>query len=251
MGEELDATEFTVSKVIKDLDVILNRIEPSGFSGLSLASGSTGFLSDIGQRINSINASINLTAETSASQVEKAIYLLRDWMVNGAIVRVIGAGRAKLAGSMPANRLAHGGARVSIQDDFVPMPHSIKGGGIIAVSASGKTRSVLAVLQNIKQKKANIKIIGIADFQASQFCDLCDIFVGIRLAKLQNPLQALADTEEFVISMLLDAMVVYAGKLAGFDDTTWRLGHEDIGPSGPYGAPTRSDIYTSDPYFQL
>src|SRR5690348_6517525 len=67
-------------------------------------------ISDIGQRIQSIGSSILETATHSKPQILAAAHLFRDWMVYGNIVRVIGAGRAKLAGSIPANRLAHGGA---------------------------------------------------------------------------------------------------------------------------------------------
>jgi D-arabinose 5-phosphate isomerase GutQ len=189
----------------------------------------------IQQRTDAINESIHKTVEGSKHEINDAIRYFRDWMLNGAIVRVLGAGRAKLAAAIPANRLAHGGARVYIQDEIIPMPHSIKGGGIIAVSASGKTPSVIEALKSLKNKDERIKRIGIAQSTADKdFIDNCHIFIGIKGTDIYNPLQALADTSEYVISMLLDAMVVAAGKLAGYDDAKWRLGHEDIGPTGPY-----------------
>lgn len=204
---------------------------------------------EIKQRIEFIGASIVKTASGSKEEIEKAILLFRDWMLNGTIVRVIGAGRARLAGSIPANRLAHGGARIYIQDDIIPMPHSIKGGGIIAVSASGKTPSVINVLKSVREMGENIKIVGIAKKGAKEFQSCCDIFIGIEQeTELPNPLQALADTGEYVISELLDAMVVAAGKLAGFDDTKWQIGHEDIGATGPYDASLQSDISYVFPY---
>jgi D-arabinose 5-phosphate isomerase GutQ len=200
---------------------------------------------EIQDRIDSIASSVKKTAEDSKKQVMKTILVLRDWMLNGTIVRIIGAGRARLAGSIPANRLAHGGARVYIQNDIIPMPHSIKGGGIIAVSASGETPSVLNVLKSVNKKgRQDIKIVGIASKDAKEFQSYCHIFIGIdQDTDLPNPLQALADTGEYVISELLDAMVVAAGKLAGFDETTWRLGHEDIAETGPYDTiPQSSEI---------
>jgi D-arabinose 5-phosphate isomerase GutQ len=158
--------------------------------------------SEIKQRIEFIGDSITKTLLGSKEGVENAILLFRDWMVHGTIVRVIGAGRARLAGSIPANRLAHGGARVYIQDEIIPMPHSIKGGGIIAVSASGKTPAVISVLESVRKKyEGNIKIVGIADKDAIEFQDYCDIFIGIdQDIELTNPLQALADTGEYIIS---------------------------------------------------
>ena len=186
------------------------------------------------QRIDFFAGSAKETIEKSNMKISEATEKLRDWMVDRANVRLIGAGRAKLAGAIPANRLAHGGARAYIIDDLIPMPHSSKQGGIIAVSASGTTLTVIDALRKVRNDETGIEVIGIADHKAKEFEDLCDIFIGIRLTELPNPLKALADTQEYVISMILDAMVVAAGKMAGFDDTTWRLGHENIGPSGPY-----------------
>ncbi len=121
-----------------------------------------------------------------------------------------------------------------VQDDIIPMPHTIKRGGVIAVSASGKSGSVLRLLKDVESKNPAIQIVGIADKHADEFCNLCDVFIGIEASEIENPLEALADTNEYVCSMLLDAMVVAAGKRAGFDNTTWRLGHENLGATGPY-----------------
>ena len=55
-----------------------------------------------------------------------------------------------------------------------------------------------------------------------------------------NPLSALADTEEYVISEILDGLVVMAGKKNGYNDDAWRRGHEDIGPTGPYAPELRT-----------
>jgi len=190
---------------------------------------------EIPARIHFIADSICATAQADRDQVAAAVRLVSNWMLEGAIVRIIGAGRARLAGSIPANRLAHGGARVYIQDDIIPMPHSIKGGGIIAVSASGRTESVLNTLRSVQKKGRRIKVLGIAKADAREFRDLCDVFIGIVEAQSPPPaLLALADAGEQVINELLDAIVVAGGKLAGFDETTWRIGHEDLGPTGPY-----------------
>jgi D-arabinose 5-phosphate isomerase GutQ len=199
----------------------------------------------IEQRTEAFRESFKKTVEGSEEEIKEVIEYFRDWMLNGTIVRVVGAGRARLAAAIPANRLAHGGARVYIQDELIPMPHTIKGGGIIAVSASGETPSTIEILEKIKKEKKDkrIIIIGIANKTAEKFQKLCSpLFIGIdNSTNLDNPLQALADTEEYVISMLLDAMVVAAGKLAGYDDAKWRLGHEDLGASGPWHFTSKFD----------
>ena len=191
-------------------------------------------LSEIEERERLHTESLIRTARTSANEVARAVDTLRRWMTERMIVRVIGAGRAKLAGAIPANRLAHGGARLYIVDDLVPMPHTYRAGGVIAVSASGKTPTVLEALRKARAASSGIVVVGIAMHDAKQFRELCDVFIGIRPSDKPNPLRALADLEEYVISRLLDAIVVAAGKAAGYDETAWRLGHENLGPTGPY-----------------
>ena len=190
----------------------------------------------IAQRLKAIHAQLNASLMAHADAVDQAAEMLSRWMLQGRIVRVIGAGRARLAAAIPANRIAHGGARVYVQDDIIPMPHTIRGGGLIAVSASGRTQSVLSILRSTKQYSRDVKVLGIAASSAHEFASLCDVFIGIEPPSqiIPNPLRALADTEEYVISEMLDGLVVSAGQLAGFDDAHWRLGHEDIGSTGPY-----------------
>lgn len=227
-------------EIVKEYNEIINHIEnnldkcPDNINSQLIQEADQ--LEDIRKRIEFIDHCMIKTAENSREDIRKAIDTFRQWMINGTVVRIIGAGRARLAGSIPANRLAHGGARVFVQDDIIPMPHSIKGGGIIAVSASGKTPSVLDAMRYVNQNCGNnIQIVGISDKNASEFKSLCNVFIGIdEEIGIINPLHALADTGEHVISGLLDAIVVAAGKSAGFDDTTWRLGHEDLGSTGPY-----------------
>lgn len=191
---------------------------------------------NIQSRIQFINECILKTLKGSENQIKETVDLFCEWMVKGSVVRLIGAGRARLAGAVPMNRLSHGGARLYINDDNIPMPHSIHGGGIIAVSASGKTESVLKVLRHVRESTGNITIVGIASKNANEFKAYCDVFIGIdEDVDFINPLTALADTGEQLICQLLDAIVVAAGKKAMFDDTRWRLGHEDIGSTGPYG----------------
>lgn len=185
-------------------------------------------------RIEYIGNCVKATVCNSNEAVVNTVNHLKKWMINGSVVRIIGAGRARLAGAMPANRLHHGGARVYFQNDIIPLPHSVKGGGLIALSASGKTKDVLDIMQKVYKMGDDITIIGIASSEADEFKKYCHEFIGIVDESSSNPLSALADTGEYVISDLLDALVVAAGKLAGFDDIHWRLGHEDLGSTGPY-----------------
>ena len=131
------------------------------------------------RRSESIHRQVITTVEQHRKEIDDAIDTFLRWMMEGSIVRIVGAGQARLAASIPANRLAHGGARVYVQDDFVPMPHTIRGGGIIAASASGTTRAVLDVMKSARDEGRDVQIVGIAADDAAEFRSHCDIFLGI------------------------------------------------------------------------
>ena len=192
----------------------------------------------IAARVYSISHAVQHTLLRNRAELSKAVLLVAKWMENDEPVRVLGAGRALLAAAMPGNRLAHAGAHVSFMGGMVPMPNSRQGGGVIASSASGRTVAVLEAMKTARELNKGIDILGIAHHQAKEFADLCDVSIGLHLPKDEyaNPLSALADTEEYMISEILDAIVVLAGQHLGFDDEVWRRGHEDIGPTGPYSA---------------
>lgn len=187
-------------------------------------------------RVHSISHAVCHTCLRNQQQIDQACEIIAGWMRGHEIVRFLGAGRALLATTMPGNRLAHGGAQVSFMGGNVPLPNSERGGGVIACSASGKTRPVLEAMEIAKKHNPAIPIVGFASHDSTEFASLCSIFVGIHTPKSEypNPLSALADTEEYVIAELLDGIVVLAGRRNGFVDETWRRGHENIGPTGPY-----------------
>jgi D-arabinose 5-phosphate isomerase GutQ len=190
----------------------------------------------IGARHRAIHGAIQSTLDASADAILAAVTEIQTWIRTEEIVRVVGAGRALLAAAIPANRLAHAGARAYVQNGMIPMPNTIRGGAILAASASGKTPTVLELLKTARLRNPKIRIVGIADARAREFRDLCHVFVGIEGHNdaMPNPLRALADTGEYVISELLDAMVVAAAKRAGKTDEAFREGHEDLGATGPY-----------------
>jgi len=193
-------------------------------------------LEAMNSRVWAISHAIRETIARHDQDLLSGIKQLEQWIRNHEVVRVIGAGRALHAASIPANRLVHTGADVYVINDVVPLPNSNKDGGIIASSASGRTKAVLEMMEDAKTKNPRIVVLGIADANAATFADLCDIFVGVEddSGPYDNPLHALADTGEYVISELLDAMIVAAGKRLGLTDEDFRGNHEDIGPTGPY-----------------
>jgi len=187
-------------------------------------------------RIDAISAATLLTLNRSSAEVFAATSEVERWVDVKEIVRVVGAGRALLAAAISANRLAHAGVRVHVIHDIAPLPNTARGGAILAASASGRTMAVIDVMRRARQRNSRIRIVGIADATAVEFASLCDIFVGIHhpCAGRANPLRALADTAEHVISAVLDAIVVAAAIRAGLDENDLRDGHEDLGDTGPY-----------------
>ncbi|MDE5575619.1 MAG: hypothetical protein K2I87_07905 [Bacteroidales bacterium] len=189
-------------------------------------------------RCMAISETVTTTIRECPEEITIAKEMIKVWINQHAAIRILGAGRALLAASLGANRLAHAGTLISFMGGMVPMPNSILGGGIIAASASGQTRHVIEAMKVAKEHNPNIKILGFAknSQKAVEFMDLCDCFIGLRsrALPLPNPLFALADEEEMAIAELLDGLVVLAGQELGFTEEMWRLGHEDIGPTGPY-----------------
>lgn len=196
-------------------------------------------------RINAISETSAATLTEYASNISNVVSVFSSWMRREAVVHVIGAGRALLAASLAANRLAHGGARVYILGDKAPPPSSQFGGGVIAASASGETPVVLEIMDfvqklNRESRRPQIKVVGLSNPEAHQvgtfprFPDLCTLglFLGIRPTEGVK-LRGLADLEEQAINQVLDALVVAAGLEIGVN---FRLGHEDLvgGATGPH-----------------
>jgi D-arabinose 5-phosphate isomerase GutQ len=227
-----------LKKRLTDLDSHLARLPDSNSIVQAPFSEEAPWISDaVAARTDSIAEGVRATVSGSKETITQVTEVFLRWMTEHTSVRVLGAGRARLAASIPANRLAHGGAHVFVQDDIIPMPHTVRGGGVIAASASGQTPSVLEVLRKIRDKAPNFTVVGIAAEQAEEFRSLCSHFIPIKRGNPPpNPLSALADIDEYIISEVLDAVTVAAGKLGGFDDRKWRLGHENLGATGPYDA---------------
>ena len=143
-------TERSSKEDTADIDSLLPPIQDTSSWGMIIA------------RVYSISNAVAHTCMLDYRELDDATDLISNWMKNKNVVRILGAGRALLAGTMPGNRMAHGGAQVSFMGGNVPMPNSLVGGGIIACSASGKTKPVLEAMNIAKKNNHEIKIIGLA-----------------------------------------------------------------------------------------
>jgi len=177
-------------------------------------------------RDQAIQESLASTIDGDWDKVQLAVDQFAIWMNNGAEVRIVGLGRARLAASMAANRLAHGGAHVSVIGDIAPTANTSLKGGLIAASASGKTLEVLSIMRTAKAR--GLVIVGFSNPKAQEFKDLCDVFVPIYPAKKPVKMHALADLDEQAIAELADAIVVAAGMKLGYTEEKWKEGHENI-----------------------
>jgi hypothetical protein len=199
----------------------------------------------VDQRLLAVKSIVLNAINDNPEAFKRIRYIFGKWMVSHEIVRVIGAGRALLAAALPANRLAHGGATVSILNDRSPLPNSRLGGGIIALSASGETKSVLDIMKfalDVNRKREvfrqdPITVVGFSKDTAKVFSDLCTTgyFLGIRPEIYDEgvKLRALGDLEEYALSELFEVLVVNAGLELGIN---FRLGHEDLvgSATGPW-----------------
>jgi len=171
--------------------------------------------------------------------VRRIIKRLGDWMVNEGHVRIAAAGRALQAALLAAHRLSHTGCIVSAVNTCLPVANSRLGGGLLAASASGKTKDVLAVMARVRELNVQrrrhgfeeLTVVGISDQKTREFEALCSpgYFIGLTPQRCQ--LRGLADIEEHIIAQVLDTCVMAAAYERGINP---RLLHEDLGPTGPH-----------------
>jgi len=190
-------------------------------------------LLNIGATAQAIAHGVWLSAALEHDAIEGVIDVMTRWILNEENVRLVAAGRMRLAASMAGNRLCHAGARVVHIYDITPLPHTDLDGSVLACSSSGQTPEVLQAMEKARTRNEHITIVGVASAKAAAFRDLCHHFVGIHLdERMPNPLKLLASWGEHVGGQLLDAIVSLAVQRAGLREEDLR--HENMGPTGPY-----------------
>jgi len=204
-----------------------------------------------GERHKYYEKTILTTIDKQTGQISDAIDLLVESLRNGFSVRFLGAGRARLVAAVPANRLCHAGANVSIISDTIPMPNTRLGGFVFAVSASGTSIDVINAMEKARKRRdagaeeggriikpITIPIVGISALTGKdkyqKLCDrfqaACDVFIHIQVDTAEkSDFNHLGDNEEHVIMELLDFMVACAINITGRKN---EILHEDLGPTG-------------------
>ena len=178
-------------------------------------------------RANAVAQMAVTSFATSLAEAERAVELLASWMEQRAIIRIIDAGGSPLAAGLAARRLFAGGARVHMQQQIVPIPPAINGGGIIALCGDGHPDAIVGLLRSARGRNRDIKIVGIGSSAAVDVAELCDAFVGVQ--SIVDDSQDLAlDLQSHVVAHVLDSLVVYAGRTLGYTALRWQLGEENL-----------------------
>lgn len=160
--------------------------------------------------------SVNIIKEY---QVEDFLKNLIEIYKEGRKVLVVGAGRSGLIGRAFAMRLMHLGFNVYVLGDTV-VPPLRAGDALIAISGSGRTRSVITVAEAAKSVGA--KVIALTTYINSPLAKVSDIIVEIpgrtkvssendyytrQLIGIYEPLAPLGTLFELVAMVVLDAVV--------------------------------------------
>lgn len=171
--------------------------------------------------------------ENAPLAAQEAATLFASWMDERAVVRVIGTEQGRLAATLPARRLFVGGARVHIQGDSLPMPHSLSGGGIIAVATGEQEHAVSAALYQHRRKNRDIKIMGLGFDPKNRIAEICDTFIAVPAGANSREQSSQASIHAQVIAQLLDSLVLFAGGTLGYTEKRWVLGYEDFDSGTP------------------
>jgi 6-phospho-3-hexuloisomerase len=173
-------------------------------------------------------------------QVEDFIKTLIEVHKEGKKVLVVGAGRSGLIGRAFAMRLMHLGFNVYVLGDTI-VPPLRAGDALIAISGSGRTRSVITVAEAAKSVGA--KVIALTTYINSPLAKLSDMVVEIpgrtkissendyytrQLIGIYEPLAPLGTLFEVVAMVVLDAVVVELMVQLGKTEEDLRKLHANI-----------------------
>lgn len=123
--------------------------------------------------INYIYSAIELIDDT---EKEKMINTLLESLKDNKKIFVVGAGRSGLVSKAFAMRLMHLGFNVYVVGETL-MPPMDKGDILLAISGSGRTKTIIAVAEAAKSLGA--RIIALTSHPSSPLAKLADILVRI------------------------------------------------------------------------
>jgi 6-phospho-3-hexuloisomerase len=184
--------------------------------------------------------------------IHKAVELINDFekenMVNtllearkeGKRIFIVGAGRSGLVAKAFAMRLLHLGFNVYVVGETI-LPPMNKGDILVAVSGSGRTKTVVAVAEAAKSLGA--KIIALTTYPESPLGKLADVIVRIpgrtklateedyivrQVIGVHEPLAPLGTLFEATTLIFLDGLVVELMNKLGVSESELRERHANI-----------------------
>jgi len=184
--------------------------------------------------------------------IHKAVELINDFekenMVNtllearkeGRRIFIVGAGRSGLVAKAFAMRLLHLGFNVYVVGETI-LPPMNKGDILVAVSGSGRTKTVVAVAEAAKSLGA--KIIALTTYPESPLGKLADVIVRIpgrtklateedyivrQVIGVHEPLAPLGTLFEATTLIFLDGLVVELMSKLGVSESELRERHANI-----------------------
>jgi 6-phospho-3-hexuloisomerase len=176
----------------------------------------------------------------SDSEKEAFLNTLLEARKNGKRIFVTGAGRSGLVAKAFAMRLLHLGFNVYVVGETI-LPPIVKEDVLLAVSGSGRTKSVVAIAEAAKAIGA--KVVALTTFPDSPLGKIADILVRIpgrtKLAKeedyyvrqvmgVHEPLAPLGTLFEATTMIFLDGVVVELMNKLGITEAELQERHANL-----------------------
>lgn len=214
MGVAVDAiAEQAAARLRKAHGALFSVVTPMAMP--SQPSADTGTADVLRTRSLAIQRTVARFAYELRDECERAAGLFADWIDQRALVRLIASGGGRAAVLMSARRLAAAGARVQFDDDVLPVPDPLHGGGVVAVFDNDDVAAVSAQLARYRGANRDLGTLAIGISEASSIGEHCDALVWLALARSAEPYESAADVDAHVISQVLDALVVQAMLILG------------------------------------
>ncbi len=101
--------------------------------------------------------------------------------------------------------------QVFTQDGLLPMPHSLRGGGILAVTLGPEIDEVCDFVARTRGRNRDIQVLGFGSDPDGQLAQLSDVFIAVvrDSAEYLDPVLA-SDVEEQAIAQVLEAFALFA-----------------------------------------
>ena len=187
--------------------------------------------------VNYVLKAIDLISDTEKNAMIEALIAARK---EGRRVFVVGAGRSGLVAKAFAMRLMHMGFDVYVVGETI-MPPIRKGDLLLAVSGSGRTKTVVAVAEAAKSVGA--RVIALTTYPDSPLGKVADIVVRIpgrtklaieedylirQIRGYHEPLAPLGTLFEVTTMIFLDGVVAELMSILGITEEEMRERHTNV-----------------------